>query len=196
MQYLITGLGNTGGKYIDARHSTSVEYIGTRHNIGFQVVEHLAHTHDASFEPRRLGHIAQLTYKGRHLTLLKPNTYMNRSGRAVRYWLDKLKISPDHLLVIVDDLHLPFGKLRLRPKGSHGGHNGLRNINDELQTTAYPRLRFGIGDHFHPGQQGDYVLSPFNPEEKEQLPPLIEDAKNTILSFCWRGIEDTMQRNG
>ncbi|MEM7361771.1 MAG: aminoacyl-tRNA hydrolase [Bacteroidota bacterium] len=183
MRYLITGLGNIG-----------VEYTDTRHNIGFQVVDHLAHSHHTTFETDRLGDIAKLLYKGRQLTLLKPNTYMNLSGRAVRYWLDKLKISPQQLLVITDDLHLPFGKLRLRPKGSHAGHNGLRNINDQLQTTLYPRLRFGIGNHFHPGKQSNYVVAPFSTEERDQLPPLIEKAKDTALSFCWRGVQDTMQR--
>ena len=183
MKYLIAGLGNVG-----------VQYEHTRHNIGFQVVEKMAHDHKVSFQSGRLADVAQLSYKGRKLTLIKPTTYMNLSGRAVRYWLQTLQIDPSQILVITDDLHLPLGKLRLRTEGSHGGHNGLRNTIEELQTSKYPRLRFGIDRNFAAGQQGTYVLNPFTPQEETKLPLLIEKASEMAFSFCWRGAQDPMQR--
>lgn len=183
MKYLITGLGNVGNDY---RH--------TRHNIGFEIVDAIASQQRAIFKPNHLAEVADISYKGRKITLIKPATYMNLSGRAVRYWLQKNQIPVTQLLVIVDDLHLPFGKLRLRPQGSDAGHNGMKNINEKIGTKQYPRLRFGIGNNFYPGQQGDYVLAPFKKEEMNQLPTLIDKAVETTLAFCWRGIEDTMQR--
>lgn len=183
MKYLIVGLGNVGA-----------EYEHTRHNIGFQVVDKIAHDQKVFFQSSRLADTAQLSYKGRKITLLKPTTYMNLSGRAVRYWLQTLQIDPSHTLTITDDLHLPLGTLRLRTEGSHGGHNGLRNIIEELHTSKYPRLRFGIDRNFEVGQQAHYVLEPFTPQEQAQLPSLIKKASDMTLSFCWRGAQDTMQR--
>ena len=181
MNYLIVGLGNTGH-----------EYQMTRHNIGFQVVEALAREREIPFEPARLGDVARLSYKGRKLTLVKPTTYMNRSGKAVRYWLQNLRIPLSNLLVIADDLHLPFGKLRLRPKGGHGGHNGLKNIIEEVGTSQYARLRFGIDAQFAQGEQSTYVLNPFTVEEQQKLPLLIQQAIEITLSFCWRWMVHTM----
>ena len=181
MNYLIIGLGNIGH-----------EYHMTRHNIGFQVVEALAHEHEVSFQSARLGDIASLSYKGRKITLLKPTTYMNRSGKAVRYWLQNLHVPLTNLLVITDDLHLPFGRLRLRPKGGHGGHNGMKNIIEEIGTSEYTRLRMGIDAQFAQGKQSDYVLDPFTAAEQENLPLLIQQAIEIILSFCWRGTVHTM----
>jgi PTH1 family peptidyl-tRNA hydrolase len=183
MKYLIAGLGNVG-----------LEYEHTRHNIGFQVVEKMAHDHEVSFQSDRLADVVQLSYKGRKLTLLKPTTYMNQSGRAVRYWLQALQIPPSQVLIITDDLHLPLGTLRLRTEGSHAGHNGLRNITEELQTSQYARLRFGIDRNFSTGQQSTYVLNPFKSEEQTKLPLLIEKAAEMAFTFCWRGAKDTMQR--
>ena len=181
MKYLIVGLGNPGP-----------EYHLTRHNIGFQTVEALAHSHKASFAPARLTEKAEISYKGRKITLIKPTTYMNLSGRAVRYWLQHLQIPATQLLVITDDLHLPFGTIRLRGKGGDAGHNGIKNITQELATSKYPRLRIGIGRDFLPGQQSDYVLGTFSAQEQTGLPPLIQQASDTALSFCWRGITHTM----
>ena len=183
MKYLIVGLGNVGASYAH-----------TRHNIGFQVVDKIAHDHHVSFQSARLADTAQLSYKGRNITLLKPSTYMNLSGRAVRYWLQTLRIDTSHILIITDDLHLPLGTLRLRKEGSHGGHNGLRNIIEELHTPKYARLRFGIDRNFAPGKQADYVLENFTRQEEALLPELIEKAGDMVLSFCWRGAQDTMQR--
>lgn len=181
MKYLIVGLGNIGD-----------EYHMTRHNIGFQVVDALAEAHKVLFQPARLADIAHFSYKGRKITLLKPTTYMNKSGKAVRYWLQTLQILPNNLLVITDDLHLPFGKQRLRPQGNHGGHNGMKNIIEEIGTSQYARLRFGIDARFSSGQQSSYVLNPFTIEEQKELPSLIQQAIDTVLSFCWRGAAHTM----
>ena len=182
MNYLIVGLGNIGAAY---NH--------TRHNIGFEVIDALAQLHGLTFQPDRLAYRALLTYKGRKLTLIKPTTYMNNSGRAVRYWVDTLKIHLSRLLIISDDLHLPFAQLRLRTKGSHGGHNGLRSIIDTLSTMHYARLRFGIDRNFSQGQQADYVLAPFTTQEQSELPPAVNQATEMVLSFCWRGAQETMQ---
>lgn len=181
MKYLIAGLGNIGD-----------QYQLTRHNIGFQIVDALADSQQVSFQSGRLGHIAKATYKGRTLVLLKPTTYMNKSGHAIRHHLQSHHIPISNLLVIVDDLSLPFGKLRLRTKGSHGGHNGLKNITEEIQTSEYTRLRFGINDLFQPGKQSNYVLDPFTPKEQKELPLLIQKAIEIPLSFCWRGSQHTM----
>ncbi len=181
MKYLITGLGNPGD-----------EYKNTRHNIGFRIADALAETAGESFEDRRYGFVARIKYKARWLVLLKPTTFVNLSGRAVHYWLKKEKIEPDHLLVIADDIALPFGKLRLKPKGGDGGHNGLASINSILGTAAYPRLRFGIGHNFPPGTQVDYVLGTWTEEEEKELPKHINRAVEAVQSFATIGIERTM----
>ncbi len=181
MKYLIAGLGNIGA-----------EYEGTRHNIGFMVIKHMLEHFDVSAELSRHAYTALVKHKGRQLHLLMPTTYMNLSGKAIRYHLDKQKIPIENLLVIVDDLALPFGKLRLRGKGSDGGHNGLKNIQDQLQTTKYPRLKFGIGDDFHKGEQINYVLEAFQAEEQGQLPALIKQSMEIILAFSTIGLARTM----
>ena len=183
MHYLIAGLGNVGAAYDK-----------TRHNIGFRVLDAMAARHEASFALTRLAYTSHLSYRGRKVTLLKPTTYMNDSGRAIRYGLEACHVPVSRLLVITDDLHLPFGKLRLRMRGSHAGHNGLRDIIDVLNTSQYARLRFGIDRRFHPGQQSDYVLAPFTKEEEQSLPSMVDEAVDMALSFCWRGPADTMQR--
>jgi len=146
-KFLIVGLGNPGA-----------EYVNTRHNIGFKIVDFLANENQADFQTVKLGSVAEVRIKGRTLILLKPNTYMNLSGKAVKYWLEKEKIPLENLLIITDDLNLPFGTIRLKAKGSDGGHNGLKSIQALLQTTNYARFRFGISDKFKKGQQVDYVL--------------------------------------
>ncbi|HLT79999.1 MAG TPA: aminoacyl-tRNA hydrolase [Cyclobacteriaceae bacterium] len=181
MKYLIAGLGNIGG-----------EYELTRHNIGFLVLDQLADKLNATFSTQRLADKAEGRYKGRNLHLIKPSTYMNLSGKAVRYWANTLKIQKENLLVIVDDVALPFGSLRMRGKGSTAGHNGLHSIEAELGGPDYPRLRFGIGNDFPRGGQVDYVLSRFTPEEFEALPKHIEKAVEMILSFCTQGLNRTM----
>jgi peptidyl-tRNA hydrolase, PTH1 family len=183
MKYLLIGLGNIGP-----------EYELTRHNIGFQVVDQLAAEHQAKFQIDRLAFVTSLNYKGRSIYLIKPTTYMNNSGKAVHYWITQLKIPIENSLTVVDDLALPFGKLRLRSQGSSAGHNGLKSIEAYLNTQAYPRLRFGIGDDFHKGKQADYVLARFKPQELDQLPTPIGQACEIILSFCTMGIEKTMER--
>lgn len=180
-KYLITGLGNIGDNYSH-----------TRHNVGFMVVDYLAKEEEASFITARLGDVAHITYRGCSICLLKPATYMNLSGSAVRYWLQELKIPIHQSLVITDDLHLPLGCLRLRPKGGDGGHNGLKHISQLLKTTIYPRLRFGIGNKFPPGQQRQYVLKDFTLIEEEELLPAIEKASKVAKMFCRNGIEMTM----
>jgi PTH1 family peptidyl-tRNA hydrolase len=181
MKYLITGLGNIGG-----------EYFGTRHNIGFRVVNELSAIAEAPFSEERYGAVARFRLKNAELTLLKPNTFMNLSGTAVRYWLQKEAIPVSQLLVVVDDLALPFGSLRLKPKGSNGGHNGLRNIEETLETTEYARLRFGIGNDFKPGKQYDFVLSRFTEAEEAELPEKVKTAAEIVRSFCLAGVEITM----
>ena len=159
MKYLIVGLGNIGAEYAD-----------TRHNAGFDVLDALAGASNISFAAARYGAVAELKYKGRTLVLLKPSTYMNLSGKAVRYWMDAEKIAPENLLVISDDIALPFGTLRMRTKGSSGGHNGLKNISELLGREDYARIRFGIGGNFARGQQIDYVLGTWTDEERKLLP--------------------------
>ncbi len=183
MKYLIVGLGNIGK-----------EYEHTRHNIGFDIVESLADDFDVSFETESLGEVAEFRHKGRTFILLKPSTYMNLSGKSVRYWLQKKKIEQKNLLVIVDDLNLDFGKQRLRGKGSDGGHNGLKNINEVLGTSKYARLRVGIGNSFSKGKQVDYVLGKWEDEEKEQLEEIISQAKEIIKSFATIGLARTMNQ--
>ena len=181
MKYLIAGLGNIGD-----------EYANTRHNIGFMMLDSLAAEENLVFADRRYGSVAEYKYRGRTLTLLKPSTYMNLSGRAVNYWLQKEKIELDKLLVLVDDIALPFGTLRLKGKGSDGGHNGLRNIIDVLGTREYARLRFGVGNEFSQGRQMDYVLGEWTEEEKKALPDRIKLTSDIIRSFATTGLELTM----
>lgn len=181
MKFLIVGLGNIGEKY---HH--------TRHNIGFDVVDALASVHETTFSLERLAYKAEIRHKGKSIHLIKPTTYMNLSGQAVRYWMNQLKIEIPNVLVVVDDLALPFGTLRLRGKGSHAGHNGLKDIEAQLQTNQYARLRFGIGDNFPKGRQIEYVLGKWTADEMINLTDYIENSKNIILSFCTMGLDQTM----
>jgi peptidyl-tRNA hydrolase, PTH1 family len=181
MKYLIAGLGNIGP-----------EYELTRHNIGFLVLDRIADNHKIDFTTQRLADKTELKFKGKLLHLIKPNTYMNLSGKAIAYWLQDLKVPKENLLVIVDDLALPFGTLRMRTKGSSAGHNGLKNIELILGNQEYARLRFGIGNEFNKGQQIDYVLSNFSPKEFEELPSIMDKAEEMIKSFCTIGPERTM----
>jgi PTH1 family peptidyl-tRNA hydrolase len=181
MKYLIAGLGNIGP-----------EYELTRHNIGFLTLDRLADNHKIEFTTGRLADKAELKFKGRQIHLIKPNTYMNLSGKAVAYWLQELKIPKENLLVVVDDLALPFATQRLRAKGSAAGHNGLKNIEEILGGQLYARLRMGIGNEFSKGQQIDYVLSNFTQEELTALPAVMDKAIETVFSFCTIGIERTM----
>ncbi len=181
MKYLIAGLGNIGP-----------EYELTRHNIGFLVLDRIADNHKIDFSSQRLVDKAEMKYKGKQLHFIKPNTFMNLSGKAVAYWMQELKIPKENLLVIVDDLALPYGSLRLRTQGSAAGHNGLKNIELLLQGQDYSRLRFGIGKEFNKGQQIDYVLSNFTPKEFEELPAIMDKAEEIVKSFCTIGPERTM----
>jgi len=181
MKYLIAGLGNIGP-----------EYELTRHNIGFLVLDRIADNHKIDFTTQRLADRAELKFKGKQIHLIKPNTFMNLSGKAVVYWLQELKIPKENLLVIVDDLALPFGTLRMRTKGSAAGHNGLKNIEQLLGGQDYSRLRFGIGNEFGKGQQVDYVLSNFTSKELEELPPIMDNVEEMVKSFCTIGPERTM----
>jgi len=183
LKYLITGLGNIGDSY-----------QGTRHNAGFQVLDHIAASHDAAFEDRRYGFVARVKYRSRWLILLKPSTFVNLSGRAVQYWMNKEKIPMDRLLVVADDIALPFGKIRLRARGGHGGHNGLEHIISILGTQNFARLRIGIGDDFPRGRQVDYVLGKWNKQEEQELPDILDRAKEIIHSFVIAGIERTMNQ--
>jgi len=169
MKYLIVGLGNMGK-----------EYDHTRHNVGFDVVDYLAKEYEVKFKDDNLGDIAEFKHKGRTFILLKPSTFMNRSGKAVRYWMQKKKIQPENLLVIVDDLHLDFERIKLKEKGSAGGHNGLSNIN-ELYGSDYPRLRIGIGDNFSKGRQVDYVLGKWTKDERDALIEIVPKAAKVVL---------------
>ena len=180
-KYLIVGLGNIGA-----------DYTSTRHNIGFKVVEKFAQLNEAVFETKKLGDLARFKFKGRTFLLLKPNTYMNLSGKAVKYWLEKEAISPENLLVITDDLNLPFGSLRLKMKGSAGGHNGLKDLQDKLNTSQYNRLRFGISDEFAKGRQVDYVLGEWTAEESEKLKERLNHCAEFIKSFVMAGVQNTM----
>ncbi len=181
MKYLIVGLGNPGG-----------EYAGTRHNIGFMVADKLAADAGAVFESCRYGDMCRFRLKNKQLMVLKPSTFMNLSGVAVRYWMNKEKLPLDHLLVVVDDLALPFGAIRLRGSGSDAGHNGLKNIALELGNTNYSRLRFGIGSDFPKGGQVDYVLSCFADAEREFMPQRLEVAADAVKGFCLSGLSWAM----
>jgi PTH1 family peptidyl-tRNA hydrolase len=186
MKYLVAGLGNIGD-----------EYVNTRHNIGFNVVDYLAHSEGVRFSSDRLGSVAAIRIKGRTILLLKPSTYMNLSGKAIQYWLTHERISMENLLVVTDDLALPFATIRLKSKGSDGGHNGLKSIQASLLTDQYARLRFGVGSSFAKGKQVDYVLGKWTEEEQKILPERVEKASNAIKSFVLAGINMTMnQFNG
>ena len=185
-KFLIVGLGNIGEKY----HNT-------RHNIGFKILDYLIKNEDTSFKTVKLGDIATIKVKGRTLLLLKPNTYMNLSGKAIKYWLNKEKIPLQNLLVVTDDLNLPFGTLRLKTKGSDGGHNGLKDIQEKLHTTIYSRFRFGISAAFSKGKQVDYVLSKWDEEENLKLKERLKTSIELIKSFAFAGVNNTMnQFNG
>ena len=181
MKYLVVGLGNIGD-----------EYAHTRHNIGFDILDALAGASNISFKDKRYGFVSEMKYRARTYVLLKPSTYMNLSGNAVRYWLNKEKLPIENLLVVLDDLALPFGTLRLRAKGGDAGHNGLNHIQTIMGTTNYARLRFGVGNDFYPGQQVDYVLSGWTAEQEKALPDRIELAGEIIKSFGAIGLQRTM----
>nr|WP_291114213.1 aminoacyl-tRNA hydrolase [Flavobacterium sp. UBA6135] len=180
-KFLIVGLGNIGA-----------DYVNTRHNIGFKIVEFLAKKELVPFEIVKLGEIAQFKTKGRTILLLKPNTYMNLSGKAVHYWMEKENIAKENVLIITDDLNLSFGTIRIKAKGSDGGHNGLKSIQSILGTTEYPRFRFGISDAFKKGRQVDYVLGEWDEQEKNLLPERLTIASDVITSFVLSGLQNTM----
>ena len=183
MKYLIVGLGNMG-----------MDYDDTRHNVGFEIVDHIAKEAEVTFKNDSQGDIAKVKYKGRTLILLKPSTFMNLSGKAVRYWMTKEKIIVDNLLIVVDDLQLPFGKLRLRKGGSDGGHNGLRDIDKMFGNNKYARLRVGIGNDFPKGRQVDFVLGKWSNEEANELPAIRKKAADMAKSFAAIGIKHTMNQ--
>lgn len=168
------------------------EYFGTRHNIGFEVADELATRLSVSFTPMSLAHRIEAGYKGKKLIIIKPTTYMNLSGKAVKYWLDKENIPIENLLVILDDLNLDFGSIRIRASGADGGHNGLKDVQEQLATNAYARVRVGIGNNFGKGQQVDYVLGKWNQQENKWLPQIIKLAGDAVLSFCFAGMKNTM----
>ncbi len=181
MKFLIAGLGNIGA-----------EYELTRHNVGFLILDRIVDNKKAGFTTQRYADKAEIRFKGKQIHLIKPNTYMNLSGKAIAYWMQELKIPKTQLLVVVDDIALPFGTLRMRSKGSAAGHNGLANIEALTGGQDYPRLRFGVGNNFNRGGQVDYVLSNFNQEEIDALPALMDKAEEMILSFCTIGVDRTM----
>lgn len=180
-KYLIVGLGNIGA-----------DYVNTRHNIGFKVVDFFAKQENESFQTVKLGELAECKIKGKTVFLLKPNTYMNLSGKAVKYWMDKENIPFENVLIITDDLNLPFGTVRIKAKGSDGGHNGLKNIQTVFSTTEYPRFRFGISDQFKKGQQVNYVLGEWDETEKGALPERLALCREAITSFVLAGLATTM----
>lgn len=181
MKYLIAGLGNIGA-----------EYHETRHNIGFMILDHMADEQDLTFESSRYGSTATYKHKGRQFVLLKPSTFMNLSGKAVKYHLDAQNVPVERLLVVTDDLSLPFGGKRIRGKGSAGGHNGLKHIETTLGHNQYARMRVGIGDDYKRGQQVDYVLSPFSEDEQFDIPALLKNCAQGILNFGTIGLARTM----
>jgi PTH1 family peptidyl-tRNA hydrolase len=180
-KFLIVGLGNIGA-----------EYLNTRHNIGFKALDYFAKKNSISFETVKLGSMAQYRFKGKTFFLLKPNTYMNLSGKAVHYWMTQEKIPLENILVITDDLNLSFGTIRIKPKGSDGGHNGLKSIQETLGTDVYARLRFGVGSDFAKGRQVDYVLGEWGDEEKITLKDRIKLAADMAKAFCSIGLQLTM----
>ncbi len=180
-KFLVAGLGNIGPKY----HNT-------RHNIGFRILDALAKAEDLTFETKKLGDLTTYKFKGRTIILLKPSTYMNLSGKAVRYWLEKEKIPLENLLVVTDDINLSFGAIRVKSKGSAGGHNGLKDIEAQLNTSKYCRFRFGVGDEFHKGRQVDYVLGEWNEDEESTMPERVQKGIELIKSFATAGLSNTM----
>ena len=182
-KYLIVGLGNVGP-----------DYVNTRHNIGFKLINFYAKSHSLQFESSRLGSISKHKLKGKILVFLKPNTYMNNSGKSVKYWLQKEKIPLENLLIVTDDLNLPFGTIRLKIKGSDGGHNGLKDIQEKLKTSNFQRLRFGIGNKFSKGKQVEFVLSEWSKDEKLNLEKQLETFNNLINDFVFIGINKTMNK--
>ena len=183
MKFLIVGLGNTGN-----------EYAHTRHNIGFDVVNAFVGKHESNFRVDRFAYVAEIKWKGKNFVCICPSTYMNLSGKAVKYWMDKEKISSDNILVIVDDVALPLNRLRLRPGGSDGGHNGLKSIEEILATRNYPRLRFGIGNDYPKGYQSNFVLSKWRKEEESLVKLKIDRAVETIEAFATQGITAAMNQ--
>ena len=182
-KYLIVGLGNIGEKYAN-----------TRHNIGFNILDALSESESFSFETVKLGDVGSFKTKGRSVLCLKPSTYMNLSGKALKYWMGKEKIPLENVLVVTDDINLPFGKLRLKTKGSDGGHNGLKDIQQMIQTTVYNRFRFGVGSDFGQGRQIDYVLGEWDETEKENLKERLNKSTELITSFVLAGIKNTMNQ--
>ncbi|MBJ2174008.1 aminoacyl-tRNA hydrolase [Aureibaculum sp. A20] len=180
-KFLIVGLGNIGS-----------EYDNTRHNIGFKVLDSLASKENITFENKKLGAISQFRFKGRTFILLKPSTYMNLSGKAVKYWMTKENIALENVLIICDDLNISFGTIRVKGKGSAGGHNGLKDINVQLNTQNYPRFRFGVGDEFSKGRQIDYVLGKWTPEEETKLVERLDKSCELIKSYGTAGLNNTM----
>ena len=179
--YLVVGLGNIG-----------TEYAGTRHNMGFMVLDAFANASNTCFESRRYGDVAVVSLKGRDIYLLKPSTYMNLSGNAVRYYLSKLPLTTEQLLVVCDDINLPFGTIRMRKRGSDGGHNGLKNIDETIETQDYVRIRLGVGHDFEEGRQIDYVLGNLSDEEKEQMPQICEKVIQGIKDWVFVGPDRAM----
>ncbi len=184
MKFLIIGLGNMGA-----------EYDHTRHNVGFDVVDHLADQQGVTFDNETLGDLATFRYKGRHVYLLKPSTYMNLSGKAIRYWVQKLKIANGNWLVVVDEFQFDVGVMKLQKKGSSGGHNGLKSVENMMQSSTYPRLRIGIGHDFPRGRQVDYVLGNWTDEQKSHLGPIFDQASEVVLSFVSIGIDRAMSQH-
>lgn len=186
MKYLIVGLGNPGPKYEN-----------TRHNIGFKVADALVQHLEGSFKPSNFGELAEVKTKGRRLLVLKPNTFMNLSGSAVKFWMQKESIPIEKVLILTDDINIDFGIIRLRGKGSDGGHNGIRDIIDKLQGSQFPRMRLGLGSNFSKGRQVDYVLGDWSGDEIKALPEFIDRARDAVISFCSIGLAHTMsQFNG
>lgn len=180
-KFLIVGLGNIGEKYDN-----------TRHNIGFKIADAFVKEHEGSFETEKLGDIAKLKIKGKTVIVLKPNTYMNLSGKAVKYWMQKENISVENLLIITDDLNIDFGKIRIKGKGSSGGHNGLKDIQDKFNTGAYPRFRFGVGAEYSKGRQVDYVLGKWSTDEESAMIERIPFSVKAVTSFITAGLANTM----
>ncbi|WP_405564202.1 aminoacyl-tRNA hydrolase [Polaribacter sp. Asnod6-C07] len=180
-KFLIVGLGNIGDKYTN-----------TRHNIGFKIVDEVAEEHNVTFETEKLGDVATFRFKGRTFILLKPSTYMNLSGKALKYWMQKEKIEIDNILVVTDDLNIDFGTIRIKAKGSDGGHNGLKDIQEKLGTNKYPRFRFGVGANYSKGRQVDFVLGEWDKEETSQLIERLPTSAKVITSFGTAGLANTM----
>jgi PTH1 family peptidyl-tRNA hydrolase len=180
-KFLIVGLGNIGDKYTN-----------TRHNIGFKIIDEVADEYNVTFETEKLGDVATFRFKGRTFILLKPSTFMNLSGKAIKYWMDKENIAVDNLLVVTDDLNIDFGTIRIKAKGSDGGHNGLKDIQEKLGTNTYPRFRFGVGSDYSKGRQVDYVLGEWNKEETSLLIERLPMSAKIITSFGTAGLANTM----